>query len=203
MKTLSLLSLVAASVVLFTGCGQTTPQVAKQQHIMSEKEKNIQAIKNLPQWVINPQSTDGITAVGMAAYSRHGIRVMRPQAEMDARAKLAGQIETMVSRSQKQAMRSVQIADTDDMENLFSQSTKEVVKQIPLSGAVVVNQTIMDNGDYYVQMTIKKRAVVEELDKKQEIYKKNLENSKLTRESIDDGMKVLDKMMEDLDKDIQ
>jgi len=203
MKTLSLLSLVTASVVLFTGCGQTTPQVAKQQHIMSEKEKNIQAIKNLPQWVINPQSTDGITAVGMAAYSRHGIRVMRPQAEMDARAKLAGQIETLVSRSQKQAMRSVQIADTDDMENIFSQSTKEVVKQIPLSGAVVVNQTIMDNGDYYVQMTIKKRAVVEELDKKQEIYKKNLENSKLTRESIDDGMKVLDKMMEDLDKDIQ
>jgi len=203
MKTLSLLSLVTASVVLFTGCGQTSPQVAKQQHIMSEKEKNIQAIKNLPQWVINPQSTDGITAVGMAAYSRHGVRVMRPQAEMDARAKLAGQIETMVSRSQKQAMRSVQIADTDDMENVFSQSTKEVIKQIPLSGAVVVNQTIMDNGDYYVQMTIKKRAVVEELDKKQEIYKKNLENSKLTRESIDDGMKVLDKMMEDLDKDIQ
>jgi uncharacterized FlaG/YvyC family protein len=203
MKTLSLLSLVTASVLLLTGCGQTTPQVAKQQHIMSEKEKNIQAIKNLPQWVINPQSTDGITAVGMAAYSRHGIRVMRPQAEMDARAKLAGQIETLVSRSQKQAMRSVQIADTDDMENIFSQSTKEVVKQIPLSGAVVVNQTIMDNGDYYVQMTIKKRAVVEELDKKQEIYKKNLENSKLTRESIDDGMKVLDKMMEDLDKDIQ
>jgi hypothetical protein len=203
MKTLSILSITAASVLLFTGCGQTTPQVAKQQHIMSEKEKNIQAIKNLPQWVVNPQSKDGITAVGMAAYSRHGIRVMRPQAEMDARAKLAGQIETMVSRSQKQAMRSVQIADTDDMENLFSQSTKEVIKQIPLSGAVVVNQTIMDNGDFYVQMTIKKRAVVEELDKKQEIYKKNLENSKLTRESIDDGMKVLDNMMDNLEKDIQ
>ena len=203
MKTLSILSIAAASVLLFTGCGQTTPQVAKQQHIMSEKEKNIQAIKNLPQWVVNPQSKDGITAVGMAAYSRHGIRVMRPQAEMDARAKLAGQIETLVSRSQKQAMRSVQISDTDDMENLFSQSTKEVIKQIPLSGAVVVNQTIMENGDYYVQMTIKKRAVVEELDKKQEIYKKNLENSKLTRESIDDGMKVLDNMMDNLEKDIQ
>jgi len=203
MKTLSFLSITAASLLLFAGCSKTSPEVAKQQHIMSEKEKNIQSIKNLPQWVMNPQSKDGITAVGMAAYSRHGIRVMRPQAEMDARAKLAGQIETLVSRSQKQAMRSVQISDTDDMENLFTQSTKEVIKQIPLSGAVVVNQTIMENGDYYVQMTIKKRAVVEELDKKQEIYKRNLKNSKLTRKSIDDGMKVLDKMMEDLDKDIQ
>ncbi len=203
MKTLSLLSLVTASVVLFTGCGQTSPQVAKQQHIMSEKEKNIKAMQNLPQWVINPQSKDGITAVGMTGYSRYGMKVMRPQAEMDARAKLAGQIETIISRSQKQAMRSVQIADTDDMESIFSQSTKEVIKKIPLSGAVVVNQATLDNGDLYVQMTIKKRAVVEELDKQQEIYKKNLENSKLTRESIDDGMKVLDKMMEDLDKDIQ
>jgi len=201
MKTLSFISLTAISILLLSGCGDKTP--TPQQHIQQEKEKNIEAIRNLPQWVIAPKSNDGITAVGMAAYSRHGVRVMRPQAEMDARAKLAGQIETLVSRSQKQAMRLVQISDTDDMENLFSQATKEIIKQIPLSGAVVVNQAIMDNGDFYVQMTIKKRTIIEELNKEQDIYKKNLENSKLTRESIDDGMKVLDKMMEKLEQDIQ
>ncbi|MEO1953593.1 MAG: LPP20 family lipoprotein [Campylobacterales bacterium] len=202
MKRLSTVSVITASLLIFSGCGEVSPQVAKQKFEMSEKSKNIQSIKNLPQWVINPQSKDGITAVGMSAYSRHGIRVMKPQAEMDARAKLAGQIETIVSRSQKQAMRSVQIADTDDMENLFSQSTKEVIKQIPLSGAVVVNQTIMDNGDYYVQMTIKKREVLKELDNQQEVYKKNLENSKLSHENIENGMKVLDNMMKKLEEDI-
>ncbi len=202
MKILSTVSVITASLLIFSGCGEVSPQVAKQKFEMSEKSKNIQSIKNLPQWVINPQSKDGITAVGMSAYSRHGIRVMKPQAEMDARAKLASQIETIVSRSQKQAMRLVQIADTDDMENLFSQSTKEVIKQIPLSGAVVVNQTIMDNGDYYVQMTIKKREVLKELDNQQEVYKKNLENSKLSHENIENGMKVLDNMMKKLEEDI-
>jgi len=202
MKILSTVSVITASLLIFSGCGEVSPQVAKQKFEMSEKSKNIQSIKNLPQWVINPQSKDGITAVGMSAYSRHGIRVMKPQAEMDARAKLASQIETIVSRSQKQAMRLVQIADTDDMENLFSQSTKEVIKQIPLSGAVVVNQTIMDNGDYYVQMTIKKREVLTELDNQQEVYKKNLENSKLSHENIENGMKVLDNMMKKLEEDI-
>ena len=93
--------------------------------------------------------------------------------------------------------------DTDDMESVFSQSTKEVVKKVPLSGAVIINQKMVESGDYYVQLVIKKRELMNELNERKEIYIKNLENANLTRKNIDDGMKVLDKMMDNLDKDIQ
>jgi len=52
-------------------------------------------------------------------------------------------------------------------------------------------------------MTINKRELLSELDENKEIYKKNIENAKMTRQNIDSAMKVLDKMMDDLDKDLQ
>jgi hypothetical protein len=205
MKKTLITSLAVTSLLLMSGCSESSKELkpAKPTKPLTLKEQQIKAANSLPSWVINPQSKNGITAVGMAGYSRHGLRIMRPQAEMDARAKLAGQIQTIVSRSQKQALESVQVANIDDLQSIFSQSTKEVIKAIPLSGAVVVNQKMTENGDFYVQMVIKKREVISELEKNNDIYKKNLENANLTRESIDKGMKVLDKMMEDLDKDIQ
>ncbi len=198
MKSL-LFSTLSISLLLLSGCSQPTPQ----ERAMNLKEQQIQEVNSLPKWITNPQSVDGITAVGMSAYSRHGIRVMKPQAEMDARAKLAGQIQTLISRSQKQALRSVQIENTDDMENIFSQSTEELIKEIPLSGAVIVNQKMTKSGDYYVQMIIKKRELIKEINEDKKIYEQNLKHSKLTREGIEDGMKVLDKMMDELDKDIR
>jgi len=206
MKNISLISAISASLVILTGCNSTTPTptpTKQETKALTLKEQQIKSANSLPLWVIHPQSSNGITAVGMAMYSKHGLRVMKPQAEMDARAKLAGQIQTLVSRSQKNAIRLSQVAKVDDMENVFSQSTKETINKIALSGAVVVNQKMVDSGDYYVQMVIKKREVAQELDKAKEIYKKNLQNAKLTKQSVADGMKVLDKMMNELDKDLQ
>jgi hypothetical protein len=159
------------------------------------------SIANLPQWVLNPKSDDGITAVGMAGYSKHGLRVMKPQAEMDARAKLAGQIQTIVSRISKQAIRHSQVANADDMENLFSQTTKEVIEKTPLSGAVIVNQAMVENGDYYVQMVIKNRQVAKELSEQKEAYRKSMEDAKMSRENVRDGMEILDAMIKEMDNE--
>lgn len=197
---------ITASIFLLSGCSNTTPTVQKhqtQQAPLTDKEKMIRSVNSLPQWVVNPTSKDGITAVGMAGYSKYGLRVMKPEAEMDARAKLAGQIQTIISRSQKSAMRLSQVADVDAMDSAFTQSTKEVIKKIPLSGAVIVNQKMVESGDYYVQMVIKKQAVAQELDASKDIYKKKLQKAKLTRASVEDGMKVLDKMIDNLDKDVK
>lgn len=197
---------ITASIFLLSGCNNTQPTVQKYevaQPPLTEKEKMIKSVNSLPQWILNPTSRGGITAVGMAGYSKHGLRVMKPQAEMDAKAKLAGQIQTIISRSQKNAIRLSQVANVDDMDNAFSQSTKEVIKEIPLSGAVVVNQRMVESGDYYVQMVIKRQVVAQELDASKEVYKKNLTDAKLTRESVEEGMKVLDEMIEDLKKDVE
>ncbi len=197
---------IGASIFLLSGCNGTQPTVQKHQMVqppLTKKQEMIRSVNSLPQWVVNPTSKDGITAVGMAGYSKYGLRVMKPQAEMDARAKLAGQIQTIVSRSQKKAMRLSQVANIDSMDNAFSQTTKEVIKEIPLSGAVIVNQKMVESGDYYVQMVIKKQTIAQKLNDSREIYKKNLQQAKLTRDGIEKGMKVLDKMIDSLDKDVK
>jgi uncharacterized radical SAM superfamily Fe-S cluster-containing enzyme len=195
-----LVSVVISGALLMSGCSNKTPMEEKAQNL---KDEQIRVANSLPSWVLNPESRDGITAVGMAGYSRHGLKVMKPQAEMDARAKLAAQIQTYVSRSQKKVIRSTNVADIDDFENIFSQTTKEIVKEIPLSGAVIVKQKMMENGDFYVQMVIKKHEVLKELDANREVYKKKLQKADLTQKNLDKAMNILDTMMDDLDEELE
>ncbi len=202
MKSLVNISIIASMLVLMSGCASSEPTPQEQQEILNEqKEQMRESIASLPEWVLNPMSSEGITAVGMAGYSKHGLRVMKPQAEMDARAKLAGQIQTVVSRVQKQAIRHSQVANSDDMENLFSQTTKEVIEKTPLSGAVIVNQAMVSNGDYYVQMVINNREIAKELQAQKDEYKRSMEDANMSRENIRDGMEILDNMIKELDNE--
>ena len=125
---------------------------------LSSKKQQIKATNSLPLWVINPKVKEGITAVGMAKYSKYGLKVMKPQAKMDALAKLAGKIETKISQNTK---RTSSLNKNDNIQNNFSQSTKEVVDKISLSDVVVVNQLITENGDYYVQIVINLSSTIE------------------------------------------
>ena len=189
---------LAIAMVLFTGCGDKEPITPQE-----KKAEQIEIAETLPAWVVNPKVEGGIAAVGLAGYSKHGMQVMLPQAEMDGRAKLAGQIQTIVSQLRKKAMRHVKINESDDFENAFNEATKEVIKEMPMSGVRRINMFTAKNGDLYVHMIIEKRAVSEHLNDMKETYKKHMEEAKLTRESLDKGMEVLDDMMKDLDKEIQ
>jgi len=199
MKTaITLLSLAAAATMTFTGCSSKSPEMTAAE---KEKQAMIEANNNLPSWVLNPQVEGGIAAVGIAGYSKHGMQVMLPQAEMDARAKLAGQIQTEISRVQKQAMRHNKINDLDDFENVFKQATKEVVKKIPLSGARKVKQYQAPDGTLYVLMVIEKRDVAKEVKDMKDTYLEHMKQARMTRQSLDEGMKVLDDMMKELEED--
>ncbi len=197
-KSTLILSLTAAAVVTFTGCADKSSNMSKEEQ---QKRAMIEANNNLPAWVLNPQVEGGIAAVGIAGYSKHGMQVMLPQAEMDARAKLAGQIQTEISRVQKQAMRHNKINDLDDFENVFKQATKEVVKKIPLSGARKVKQYQAPDGTLYVLMVIEKRDVANEVKDMKDTYLEHMKQARMTRKSLDEGMKVLDDMMKELEEE--
>ncbi len=199
MKTaITLLSLAAAATMTFTGCSGKSPEMTAAE---KQKQEMIEANNNLPAWVLNPKVEGGISAVGIAGYSKHGMQVMLPQAEMDARAKLAGQIQTEISRVQKQAMRHNKINDLDDFENVFKQATKEVVKKIPLSGAQKVKQYQAPDGTLYVLMVIQKREIANQVKDMKDTYLEHMKQAKMTRQSLDEGMKVLDDMMKDLEEE--
>ncbi len=197
-KAITILSLAAAATMTFTGCAGKSQNMTAEE---KQKQAMIEANNNLPAWVLNPQVEGGIAAVGIAGYSKHGMQVMLPPAEMHPRAKLAGQVETEISRVEKQAMRHNKINDLDDFENVFKQATKEVVKKIPLSGARKVKQYQAPDGTLYVLMVIEKRDVAKEVKDMKDTYLEHMKQAKMTRESLDEGMKVLDDMMKELEEE--
>ena len=189
-----ILSIGLVLAVMISGCSSSSNPTPAE-----KKETMVNTTNDLPNWVINPKVEGGISAVGMTGYSKHGMQVMIPQAEMDARAKLAGKIQTIVSQVQKRAMRHVKINDLDEFENSFKQATKEVIKKMPLSGAQRINLFQAKNGDLYVHTIIQKRVVSQHLGDMKNSYKKHMKEAKVSRQSIDEGMKVLDDMMKELD----
>ena len=197
-KSLLVLSLITATAITFTGCADKSAQSLAEQ----QKQAQIEANNNLPSWVIDPKVEGGISAVGVAGYSKHGMQIMLPQAEMDGRAKLAGQIQTVVSRVQKQAMRHNKINELDDLENVFKQATKEVIKKMPLSGARKMNQFQSSDGTFYVLMVIEKREVSKHLNDMKSTYADHMKEAQMTRKSLDQGMQVLDDMMKELDEEM-
>lgn len=185
------------SAMLFSGCATGGIPEPKTSH--EKKQEMVNVVNNLPAWVVNPKVEGGIASVGITGYSKHGLQVMLPQAEMDARAKLAGQIQTIVSRLQKKALRHTKINEIDEFENSFKQASKEVIKKMPLSGAQRINMFQSQDGTLYVHTVIQKREVSEYLGDMKNTYKKHMQEAKLSRQNIDEGMKVLDSMMKELD----
>ena len=197
MKSKLILTAGIVSTILFSGCTTNNAPEPKTSHAKSQEM--IKVINNLPSWIVNPKVENGIASVGMVGYSKHGLQVMLPQAEMDARAKLAGQIQTVVSQLQKKALRHTKINEIDEFENSFKQASKEVIKKMPLSGARRINMFQSKDGTLYVHMVIQKREVSEYIGDMKNTYKKHMQEAKLSRQNIDEGMKVLDSMMKELD----
>ena len=197
MKTKIIVTMGVASAILMSGCTSSGVPEPKTSH--EKKQEMVDVVNNLPAWIVNPKVEGGIASVGMTGYSKHGLQVMLPQAEMDARAKLAGQIQTVISQLQKKAMRHVKINEIDEFENSFKSATKEVIKKMPLSGAQRINMFQSKDGTLYVHTVIQKREVSQYMGGMKTTYKQHMEDAKLSRENIDEGMKVLDGMMKELD----
>lgn len=135
-------------------------------------KNNQEDLKDLPSWVSEPSMKEGIAAVGIASPSKGGIKFQIPKAELDAKANIAAIIQSNISRLTKDSMRSAQVNENEDIEQFFAQATKEVVKDLPLSGVRRLNIHKTTDGTLYVRMI---------LDDKE--YKKFLEDSKKTLEA--------------------
>ena len=196
------ITMSSAIALILSGCVATSAP-ATPATPAAKQAKMIKNINNLPSWVLNPKVEGGIAAVGLAGYSKHGIEIMLPQAEMDARAKLAGQIQTIVSQVQKKAMRAVKVNDVDEFEKSFKSATKEVIKKMPLSGARRINMYQSNDGTLYVHTVIEKREVSKYIGDMKNTFKKELLKKQLSKQNIEDGMKVLDNMMNELNVEMK
>jgi hypothetical protein len=160
-----------------------------------------QNISELPEWIISPDVPDGIARVGIASKSAGGIRFQIPQAETDARANIATAISSEISRITKEALRESKVGQMNDVEQVFSQATKEVVKNMPLSGVKRINMYQGSDETLYIRMVLKNDDYSKYIQNSQKIYEDRLRQANLSRENLDKSQEAVKGLFEELEKE--
>ncbi len=168
------------------------------------KTTNINAkneLSNLPAWVIDPSVADGVGGVGIASPSKGGIQFQIPKAELDAKANIAATIQSEISRITKNSLRSAQVNGNDDVEEFFAQATKEVVKNLPLSGVKRVNMYKAEDGSLYIQMVLKNEDYSKFLEASEKTFAARAAKSNLGRENINKTQAATKELFDELEKE--
>jgi hypothetical protein len=158
-------------------------------------------LSNLPAWVVDPTVPDGVGAVGIAAPSKGGIQFQIPKAELDAKANIAATIQSEISRITKNSLRSAKVNENDDVEEFFAQATKEVVKNLPLSGVKRINIFKAEDGTLYVQMVLKNEDYSKFLENSQKTFEARAAKSSLGRENINKTQAATKELFDELEKE--
>lgn len=194
MKNKILSALVVAAISLTFSC------IKQEQPVVKVTNHNLEGV---PHWVLEPGIEDGIAAVGIANPSKGGLRLQIRKAELEARAEIAAIIKTEVTRITKDALRSAEINGEDDVENFFSQATKEVVKNIPLSGITRINIFKGDDGSLYVRMALKNDDYRKFLETSHKNLQTGLRDSSVELDNIAKSERAAEQIFKELDKERQ
>lgn len=140
-----------------------------------------------PKWIFDPYSVsknpNEVAGVGISDPTHGGIKIQIAQAENDAIANMAAQIQTKVDRVTEDALsknESIVAASADkkstveskeDVQKKFSQITKNVVDKLPISGARRTDIWQDPNsGTLYVRMVIEVAKIEDHFKKSVSMY---------------------------------
>lgn len=158
-------------------------------------------LSDLPTWVLDPSIKDGIGAVGISGPSTGGIKFQIPKAELDAKANIAATIQSEISRVTKNSLRSASINNNDDVEDFFAQATKEVVKNIPLSGIKRLAIFKGNDGSLYVHMALTKEDYSEFLKNSEKTFEARAKQLNIGRENINKTQVATKELFDELEKE--
>ena len=108
MKKILFIKLISI-LILLTSCISNDANISKEVPKVTGQEIH------LPDWVMDPKIKDGIAAVGISAPTRGGYRFQIPKAEADAKANIAGILQSEISRVTKNALRESKLNDVNDV----------------------------------------------------------------------------------------
>jgi hypothetical protein len=165
---------------------------------------------DLPSWVINPYEGLGegvIAGVGMSKTQREHdeMRFLIQQAESAARAEIATTIQTEISRVIKDATHSATVENMNAVESSFSSVTKEVVRNVPLSGAVRDKIYLDKNKVLYIRVVINESVVKNYLKSRVSDYVKamedarKMENANISRSMINQTEASMKKLFDEME----
>ncbi len=171
-----------------------------------QKPKDVGSLQQLqlPEWVVDPSIQGMISAVGIAPKTAGGIKMQIAQAEADAIANMAAQIQTSVSRVTKESLRRAGVAtdgkNLEAVDSYFAQATKSLVKNVPISGAKRKNifQSPID-GSLYIQMVIDQTLVQEYLVGTSGTLASGMKNFNMTQRTIAQTENAMKDLFSELD----
>ncbi len=166
-----------------------------------DEVKAVGELSGLPSWVLSPDVEGGVAGVGIAGPSAGGIKFQIPKAEMDAKANIAATIQTEISRVTKNALREANVNGVNDVEEFFAQATKEVVKDLPLSGVKRINIFQAKDGNLYIHMILKDEDYSKFLANSEKNFNERLKKAKIGRENIDNAEKAAKSLFDELEKE--
>lgn len=188
-----LLALILVSTLISSCAGNKISDLSS--------DSKTQNIADLPEWVVIPDTniSDGVAGVGIASPSVGGIKFQIPQAETDARANIAATISTEISRITKDALREAKVAQVNDVEQVFTQATKEVVKNFPLSGAKRTDIYQAKDGSLYIRMIVRREDYSRYLENSQKVYEGRLKQANLSRDNLNKAQDAVKDIFNELD----
>lgn len=159
---------------------------------------------NLPTWIVDPSVAGYVSSVGIAPKTAGGLKMQIAQAEADAMANMAGQIQTSVSRVTKESMRRAGVAtgekNSEAVDSYFSQATKSLVKNVPIMGAKRKNIFLSPtDGTLYIQMILDQDVVKEYLKESSSMVANGLSNFNATQKTIAETEKAMKNLFDELD----
>ncbi len=191
MKNKIVVAISVAALAFSFSCSKGT----KVAEVKNEK------LSDLPSWVLDPNMPDGVAAVGIASPSKGGIKFQIPQAELDAKANIAATIQSEISRVTKESLKSANVNNSDDVEQFFAQATKQVVKDLPLSGVKRINIFQAKDGTLYVHMILKNEDYSKFLNDSEKSLSASLKKSNLGRENIKKSEEASKAIFDELEKE--
>lgn len=193
MKVNNLIKISSLAILILTSsCAEKKKEDAK---------TSAGALSNLPAWVLDPSVADGVGGVGIAPPSAGGIKFQIPKAEMDAKANIAATIQTEISRVTKNALRESNTNGVNDVEDFFAQATKEVVKDLPLSGVKRINIFQANDGTLYIHMVLKNEDYSKFLANSEKNLNERLKKANMARGNIDAAQKATQNLFDELEKE--
>lgn len=172
-------------------------------HKSSSGDKLTGDLKDLPMWVVEPDIKDGVAAVGIAPPSAGGLSFQIKKAEMDGRAEVANKIQSEITRVSKRAMREANVNGMSDAEDVFSQATKEVVKNVSLSGVQRINMYQDKNGVLYMRMALRGEDYSKYMEASRKMYEDQLRQSNLGKNNLDKAQAAVKEMFDELETERQ
>jgi hypothetical protein len=191
MKNKILLVLSVAALSFSFACSKKTAQNINVNNELSE----------LPNWVIDPSVADGVGGVGIASPSKGGIKFQIPKAELDAKANIAATVQSEISRITKDSLRSAKVNENDDVEEFFAQATKEVVKNLPLSGVKRLAMFQSKDGTLYIHMVLKNEDYRKFLENSERTFLARAAKSNIGRENINKTQAAAKELFDELEKE--